>query len=141
MADFGQEGTRSVTVGFGGTKLRRSGGEADYLHYKLTAKGPNPNFSLTSDSNKEIWSHDQFPTPQMNYELKWPKSDADIEGPDVFYVLLLHFIGAVNAPVEYRLVLDHCDKNGDQVKRVKDITYKSTAPTDSYSEPINVGIK
>src|SRR5262245_23365018 len=94
MPDFGKDGTRKVTVSHGGATLRRSGGESDYLHYKLTVEGANPIFSLTSEKDNTIWSNDQFPAPQQNYDRKWPKDDSEIEGNDISYALVLSFFNA-----------------------------------------------
>lgn len=135
MADFGKSGTRTVRKSSLGVTLRRSDGNADFLHYKLAARGAHPIFSLASNQ-KQIWSDQDFPAPQANYDRKWPKDDSEIDGADMINTLLISFFAAV----EYTLVVDLCDKTGRVLDTVKDITYKSSEPSDSFPEMNNVFI-
>jgi hypothetical protein len=135
MADFGKDGTRKVTTDNFTVTLRRSDGNADFLHYKLTAKGAHPIFSLASGT-KTVWSDRNFPAPQMNYDRKWPKNKAEIVGNDMFHTLLLSFFTAV----EYTLVVERCDKTGTVLETVKNIKYTSKEPSDAFPELLNVFI-
>jgi hypothetical protein len=133
MADFGKDGTRTVTTDNFTVSLRRRDGNADFLHYQLTARGAHPIFSLAS-GNKVIWSDQNFPAPRMNYDRKWPKNKAEIVGDNLFHTLLLHFFTAV----EYTLVVELCDKTGKVIETVKDIHYTSKQPSDAFPESLHV---
>jgi hypothetical protein len=135
MADFGRNGTRTVTTDNFAVTLRRSDGNADVLQYKLTARGAHPIFSLASD-NRVVWSDRNFPAPQMNYERKWPKNKSEITSNDLFHTLLLSFFTAV----EYTLVVELCDKAGTVLETVKNIKYTSNEPSDAFPELLNVFI-
>jgi len=136
MADFGKNGTRTVSKNRLDVTLRRSGGNADFLHYKLAARGAHPVFSLASN-DKLIWSDQDFPAPQANYDRKWPGDDSELDGSDMINTLLLSFFTAV----EYKLVVELCDKAGRVLETVKDIDYTSDEPGDSFPEMLNVFVE
>jgi hypothetical protein len=140
MPDFGNAGTRTVTVYNADVTVDATAGE--YLDYSLTASGGMPAFTYTCADRDPISKSDQFPGhPKANYRWKLQKTGealpgivaADRNGYDT-YSVAMSFLGAVR----YDLTINLCDGGGTVKKVVQQISYSSTDSRDYYAEPLGV---
>ena len=140
MPDFGNAGTRTVTVYNPEVTLDAAVGE--YLDYNLTASGGMPAFAYTCADRDPITRSDKFPgRPKMKYEWRLQKSGellptiavADRNAFDA-YSVAMSFLGIVR----YDLTIDLCNSDGTVKKAIQQISYSSTDGRDYYPEPLGV---
>jgi hypothetical protein len=115
-------------------------GDRHKLAHSLTVKGAVPMFVFVCKDG-EILNAKQFPIGS-SYEWTLCKKGAPADPPKVVvadalkdtYGLRLYFTGAT----QYVLLVNEIDENGNRVRAIKDITYSSQFPADTYQEDLTV---
>lgn len=141
MADFGNNGTRNVTVSETAVRVKLSDPQKkEHLHYFITAQGGTPIFNL-SCKHRTHWSEATFGPPAMNYERVWPFAAGDVDdqndGEDDIYVVSFSFLHVLN----YRLVVERHDSNHQVLEVIKHIEYASNVPSDKFREFFTVAAR
>lgn len=133
MPDFGEGGTRDVTVYDGFETVRF--GEGEYLHYHLTASGPEPRFSFACKKRELLtqFDFDDHPTEQYKWEVGTGKQISVDENDDVYSVGMLF-----NTNVKYNLVVERRNADDGVIKKLIDVEYASKVPEDVFFEPLRV---
>ncbi|HET9408334.1 MAG TPA: hypothetical protein VFO39_13925 [Candidatus Sulfotelmatobacter sp.] len=140
MPDFGNDGTRTVTVYNPSVNPNSAAGE--YLGYTLTVAGGNPAFVYTCADRDPISRSDQFPGhPKATYTWKLQKAGevlplivgSDRNGYDACSVGM-SFLGAVR----YDLTINLCNNDGSVKKVIQQISYTSNDSRDYYAELLGV---
>ena len=141
MADFGTNGTRTVTVSLNSVKVKLSDPQnREHLHYFITTKGGTPIFNL-SCKHRTHWSEATFGPPAMAYERVWPFAAGDVDdqndNEDDIYVVSLSFLHVL----DYELVVERHDAQHKVLEVVKNVRYKSDVPSDKYREFFTVAAR
>lgn len=141
MADFGVNGTRTVTVSLNAVRVKLSDPQKrEHLHYVIEAGGGTPIFNL-SCKHRTHWSEATFGPPAARYERIWPLAPGDVDDQnddeDDIYVVSFSFLHALN----YRLLVERHDANHQVLQVVKDIRYASDNPSDRYREFFTVAAR
>lgn len=140
MPDFGNAGTRTVTVFNANVNVNATAGE--FLDYSLTASGGVPAFAYACSHRDPISQSDQFPGhPKANYRWQLQKAGEALPSTvardstdfDV-YSEAMSFLGAV----KYDLLINLCNSDGSVKKVVQQISYASNDSTDTCSEDLGV---
>lgn len=140
MPDFGNAGTRTVTVFNPNATVNATAGE--FLDHNLTASGGMPAFAYACADRDPISRSDQFPGhPKANYAWKLQKTGevlpsvvaADSNDFDA-YTVAMSFLGAVR----YDLTINLCNRDGSVKNVVQKISYASNDSTDSCAEDLGV---
>ncbi len=140
MPDFGNAGTRTVTVYNPNVTISAAAGE--YLAYSLTASGGMPDFSYTCADRDPIFGSDKFSgRPRANYTWKLQKSGEIL--PSIVaadrttfdsYSVSMSFLGIVR----YDLTINLCNSDGSVKKIIQQISYASNDGRDFCAEPLGV---
>lgn len=133
MPDFGKGGTRDITKYDGVETV--SFGDGEYLHFKLTASGPEPRFSFTC-LQRDLFTQFDFsdhPTELYEWEVGSDKEITDDENDDVFTIGMQF----VTNP-EYTLVIERRRANDSVIKTLVDVTYTSNVAEDKYFETVRI---
>ena len=141
MADFGNDGTRTIMASKNAVEVRLSDPlKREHLHYFITAKGGTPIFNL-SCRHTTHWTEATFGPPAMNYQRVWPftPDEVDDQNDDVddVYVVSFSFLHVS----EYTLVVERHDSTHSVLETVKRISYTSDDPSDKFSEFFTVGAR
>ncbi|HYG11312.1 MAG TPA: hypothetical protein VD835_15295 [Pyrinomonadaceae bacterium] len=141
MADFGNDGTRTVTVSENAVEVMLSDPQKkEHLHYFITAAGGTPIFNL-SCRHTTLWTEETFGSPAMNYERVWPLTPGEVDDQndpvDDVYVVSFSFLH-VN---QYTLVVERHDAKHKVLETIKRIKYTSNNPSDKFSEFFTVGAR
>jgi len=140
MADFGNAGTRTVTVFNANVTVNASAGE--FLEYSLTAAGGVPAFAYACSHRDPISKSDQFPGhPKANYKWRLQKTGEALpstvarDSTDFdAYSVAMSFLGAVR----YDLLINLCNSDGTVKKVVQQISYASNDSTDTCSSDLGI---
>ncbi len=141
MADFGNDGTRTVTASENAVEVKLSDPQKkEHLHYFITAKGGTPIFNL-SCRHATHWSEETFDLPAMNYERVWPFTPDEVDDQkdpvDDVYVVSFSFLHVS----QYTLVVERHDSMHNVLETIKRIKYASDDPSDKFSEFFTVGAR
>jgi hypothetical protein len=140
MPDFGNAGTRTVTVFNPNVTVNATAGE--FLNYTLIASGGMPAFAYACAHRDPISRADQFAGhPKASYGWKLQKTGevlpsvvaADSSNFDP-YTVAMSFLGAVR----YDLTINLCNGDGSVKNVVQQISYASNDSTDSCAEDLGV---
>jgi hypothetical protein len=134
MADFGANGTRTVTVSKNVVKVKLSDPQrVEHLHYFITARGGTPIFNL-SCKHRTHWSETTFGPPAMKYDRVWPFTPGEVDdkndAEDDIYVLSLSFLHVAS----YELIVERHDASHNVLETIKHVDYASDVPSDKYRE-------
>jgi hypothetical protein len=111
--------------------------KGDYLLYELTVWGAQGIFDLVDENDQVVMSHKHWPTPQQNYQRKWPQDPSELPSDkETTHTMGLHFLFATK--YAYRLTLR--SSNGNVLKTIKECTYESANSHDSFFEPVHISI-
>jgi hypothetical protein len=100
----------------------------EYLLYKLKVWGGQGIFSIVDEKSRVLIKHSDFPKPQQDYTLKWPKSPADIPiEKDIIYTLVISF----NTATKYSYTVEHHKANGSLPVTLKSLDFESENAKDS----------
>lgn len=140
MADFGNAGTRTVTVFNANVKVNASAGE--FLEYSLTAAGGVPSFAYACSHRDPISQSDRFAGhPKALYKWRLQKTGEALPSTVArdstafdAYSLAMSFLGAVR----YDLLINLCNGDGTVKRVVQQISYASSDSTDTCSEDLGV---
>ena len=100
----------------------------EYLLYKLKVGGNQGIFSIVDEKSRVLIKSPDFPNPQQDYLLKWPKTPSDIPPEkDIIYTLVISFVTAT----KYTYVVEYFKTDGSLPVTLKDIDYESRNVTDS----------
>jgi hypothetical protein len=142
MADFGNDGTRTVTVSENAVEVKLSDPlNKEHLHYFITANGGTPIFTLSCRHREILWSQDTFGPPAMNYQRVWPFTPSEVDDRtdpvDDVYVMSFSFLHAN----KYTLVVERHDAQHKVLETIKRVSYTSDDPSDKFSEFFTVGAR
>jgi hypothetical protein len=108
--------------------------QGEFLHYRVTVSGGNPQFAFGC-AHRHILSAQNFPGhPMATYDWIYLRNPVDSDASDDSYGLSMLFIAAT----KYAVVIEHCDKTGKVIKRIGDVAYASTTPTDIARQSLEV---
>lgn len=111
--------------------------KGEYLLYELTVWGQQGIFDIVDENDQVIMSHKLWPTPQKNYQRKWPSDSSELPADkETTHTMGLHFLLATK--YAYRMTLRAGD--GTVIKTIKDCTYESSSSDDSFFEPVHISI-
>jgi hypothetical protein len=138
--DFGNAGTRTVTVYNASATINAAAGE--YLNYSVTVSGGMPALVYTCAHRNPISQSDQFPGhPQANYGWKLQQAGGPLpavvaadSGAYDAYSVGMSFLGAVR----YDLTISLCNSDGSLKQTAQQISYASTDSSDYYAEALGV---
>jgi hypothetical protein len=104
----------------------------EHLHYKITARGPEPRFTLTCE-REVLWQKSGPPSPF--YEWDGAGNQQCSGRPTSTYALGLSFLSATKYTVE---VVKH-DINHKVLESIIDIDLESNDPNENYFSTLSVG--
>jgi hypothetical protein len=82
-----------------------------------------------------VISANEFPGhPLAEYRWEWLRNISDFDAHDDQYGVKFTFVPAI----KYTLIVDYCDRQGTLLERLKNVEYKSTDPSDIFTEPLRV---
>ncbi|MCX6121622.1 MAG: hypothetical protein NTX44_08385 [Ignavibacteriales bacterium] len=100
----------------------------EYLLYKLKVWGSQGIFSIVDEKSRVLMKYSDFPNPQQEYLLKWPKTPADIPAEnDIIYTLAVSFMKAT----KYSYAVEHYKADGSSPVTLKSIDFESQKALDS----------
>lgn len=122
----------------GGVALRATSPINDYLIYKVTVSGAQPQFTLVERGTKKVLLAAPPPV-QQDYERRWPLAGTDqVNKGDLFE----HNLGMVFLKaVKYRYVIEHYDDGDNLLAVLKDVEWSSSAPTSTAFEPFVISVR
>jgi hypothetical protein len=142
MPDFGQCGTRTVTIYHGDVTVAGLNGQ--YLEYVIDAQGGNPLFVYSCAHRDLIVASYQFAGhPLAQYAWHLVLNAAAVNSPTDFtadslptdaFVVSVSFLGAT----DYKLNVNLRDPGGTLKQIVQQIEYKSQVAQDSFREGLMV---
>jgi len=142
MPDFGQGGTRTVTIYHGDVTV--AGANGQYLEYVIDAQGGNPLFVYSCAHRDLIVASYQFAGhPLAQYAWRLVLNAAAVNGPTDFtadslptdaFVVSLSFLGVT----DYKLTVNLRDPGGALKQVVQQVEYKSQVAQDSFREGLMV---
>jgi len=116
------------------TELDITNGEA--LTYEVSFKGAQAIFSIVDQHGTIILSPADPPISAGHWRKRWPGKKGDAKAPDdLNHVFGMHFVGGAT---EYNYKVTRRDKNSHVIDTCKNCKYTSTAPDDSFFDPLRV---
>lgn len=134
---FGDNGKIKVRTNVDAALINVTAGE--HIVITVSVTGGIPEFAF-SCRDRGLWNAEDFEGhPKEKYQWAHFKKADDADRADDTYVLTFIFAGvAVPNALKYTYVLDHCDRLGAQIARLKDVDYSSTSANDFFHDGIRL---